>query len=45
MSYLSDIEIAQAHTMQPIADIAAQCGGAVLGESRFAVQFAWVRRQ
>ena len=26
MSYLSDIEIAQAHTMQPIADIAAQCG-------------------
>lgn len=26
MSYLSDIEIAQAHTMQPIPDIAAQCG-------------------
>lgn len=26
MSYLSDIEIAQAHTMQPITDIAAQCG-------------------
>ena len=26
MSYLSDIEIAQAHTMQPIADNAAQCG-------------------
>ena len=26
MSYLSDIEIAQAHTMRPITDIAAQCG-------------------
>ena len=26
MSYLSDIEIAQAHTMQPITGIAAQCG-------------------
>ena len=26
MSYLSDIEIAQAHTMLPITDIAAQCG-------------------
>ena len=26
MSYLSDIEIAQSHTMQPIVNIAAQCG-------------------
>ena len=26
MSYLSDIEIAQAHTMQPITKIATQCG-------------------